>query len=125
MLSAVAEIYASDQALARFDAIGPLERRRSPELLEHIDRGQLARIGRLFDEMTSPCGRLVSLPELLEERCQIHFHLKPVEAVVVAGRGSALRGRMEMVADPGTLERFVRALLSRKQPLDEERWAAE
>ena len=53
VLSAVAETHAQDEALTRFDIIGPLELRRTPELVQHIDRDQMARMRRLFDEMIS------------------------------------------------------------------------
>ena len=53
MLSAVAETHAQDEALTRFDIVGPLELRRTPELVQHIDRDQMVRMKRLFDEMIS------------------------------------------------------------------------
>ena len=51
MLQAVAEIYIEDEDLARFDAIGPLELKRTPELVDHIDRSQRARLSALFDAL--------------------------------------------------------------------------
>ena len=48
LLRTVAELHSSDESLARFDAIGPLEIRRNPDLVEHIDPSQLARMNGLF-----------------------------------------------------------------------------
>ncbi len=51
LLQTVAQIHGEDAALARFNAIGLLETRRTPELNRYIDRNQLMRLRRNCEQM--------------------------------------------------------------------------